>query len=151
MAFALAGIVTRLSSQISVLSSLRAPGLQPLGAVLRGPMPDRDAGNHAGLDALPGVIDARLERPGFVDDRERGLEQNPVGRGASGSPSPIGCCRVVMKEQRDGIAKADAGRIDHVALAIELRRRGDAGKRAALRLDGFDLEQRIGAFHRSAP
>ena len=49
-----------------------------------------------------------------------------------------------MQEERERILERDAGGNDDLALAIDLRRRGETGEAAALGRDGFDLEQGVG-------
>ena len=60
---------------------------------------------------------------------------------------PMGCCLVVMPEERQGIPEQAAVRVHAVALAVQLRRARNAAEATLIGGDRFDFEQAVGAVH----
>jgi hypothetical protein len=85
----------------------------------------------AGFDALPGQVDPVFERPGRVEHRHTRLKRDALGGRREKAHRADRRAVVVLPEQRERIAEGDAKRVDRMALAVDMRRRRHAGKRAA--------------------
>ena len=121
---------------------------ESLDRVANQPEANRDAGDHAGLDRVPGFIDAILQAARFRDRRERRFEQNALRRlrQDDGADRQL---LIVMEQERQRIAEGAAIRIDDIAHPIELRRRRDTGEHASLGIDRLDRQEGVGAIHRA--
>ncbi len=108
---------------------------------------DGKTAHQAGLDRLPGFVKAILERAGFVDLDDAGLDDNAGigdGGGFDMADRRIG---IVLPKQRQRQFEDDAARLDDIAHAIRCRRAGDAFDDAFVFTDRFDGQQRVSAFH----